>query len=144
MNEDEQKLREEILRKMGKTKFSVDPDTGEVDPWATFEFFNTPTDKKPEPKEETWAEHSRRILKDWGPHYNEKSSEKFFIELINRMCANLRQRGLYCRVKTNDDQRAVILVSYDRPGAKEQTFVLVNEDGINYSWHKAQNSWRYM
>lgn len=91
---------------------------------------------------ETWQQHQRRLLKDWEPHYNEKSSEKYFINLINLMCAGLRNRGLYCRLDSHDTERAVILVSYDRPGAKEQKFVLVNEDGINFRWYQAVHNWR--
>jgi len=90
-------------------------------------------------QKETYAQHRRRLLKDWEPHFNESSGKRFLIELINLMCKKLRERGLYARVDEYDDDRAFIFVSQDRPGAKEQRFLLKREDEKTYCW----KGWRY-
>lgn len=148
MNDEERmnKMREDIIRALreraSRADFEQTSQGQFTDGWDRFDRVNRPWDVPAKLHKETFAEHYRRILADWEPHCNEKSGEKFFIDLINLMCVKLRQRGLYVKLDNHDNERAVLLVSYDSPGAKEQTFILRNEDNTNYSWRKLNASWR--
>lgn len=149
MNDEERmnKMREDIIRALrertSRADFEQTSKVHSTDSWEYFDSVYRPTHRPEDAShKETFTEHYRRILADWEPHCNEKSGEKFFIDLINLMCVKLRQRGLYVKLDNHDNERAVLLVSYDSPGAKEQTFILRNEDNTNYSWRKLNASWR--
>lgn len=96
---------------------------------------------KTEPTWMTWHEHCKKVYAEWGRYNDHGSGRMFFVNLINTVCKKIRERGLYVRVEHNDN-KAIFVVSYDTPNAKEQRFCIENKDHRHFRWSRVVSDWR--